>query len=83
LDTITATEIEDLEYRIAANAAQRSSSRCGRSARESFIAAARAIYSRAIADDLLPVGSLAAHRVAKLRRLPGARRALQIRCRPR
>jgi len=76
LDTVTATEIEELEYRVAANAAQRSSSRYGRSARESFIAAARAIYSRAIADDLLPVGSSPAHRVAKPRRLPSTRRAL-------
>ncbi len=76
LNTITATEIEDLEYRVAANAAQRSSNRYGRSARESFIAAARAIYSRAIADDLLPAGSSPAHRVSKPRRLPSTRRAL-------
>ncbi|WP_282776469.1 MULTISPECIES: site-specific integrase [unclassified Nocardia] len=76
LNTITATEIENLEYRVAANAAQRSSNRYGRSARESFIAAARAIYSRAIADELLPAGSSPAHRVAKPRRLPSTRRAL-------
>lgn len=78
LDAITATDIEELEYRVAANAAQRSSNRYGRSARESFIAAARAIYSRAIADDLLPAGSSPAHRVAKPRRLPSTRRALTV-----
>ncbi|WP_191094035.1 tyrosine-type recombinase/integrase [Nocardia colli] len=76
LDAITATEIEELKCRVAANAAQRSSSRYGRSARESFIAASRAIYSRAIADDLMPIGSSPAHRVAKPRRLPSTRRAL-------
>lgn len=78
LDAITATDIEELEYRVAANAVQRSSNRYGRSARESFIAAARAIYSRAIADDLLPAGSSPAHRVAKPRRLPSTRRALTV-----
>ncbi len=41
-----------------------------------MIATARAVYTRAIANDLLPPGASPAHRVAKPRRLPGVRRAL-------
>ncbi|KZM72710.1 tyrosine-type recombinase/integrase [Nocardia terpenica] len=76
LDRITATDIEQLEYHVATHVVPRRSNRDGRSAREAFIAAARAIYSRAIADDLLPAGSSPAHRVPKPRRLPSTRRAL-------
>ncbi len=48
----------------------------GNPAGEHVIAAARALYNRAIADDLIEPGASPAHRVAKPRRLPSTRRAL-------
>src|SRR2546429_4852996 len=41
-----------------------------------MIAAARAIYNRAIADGLIDAATSPAHRVVKPRRLPSTRRAL-------
>lgn len=76
LDQISATDIEELEYRVATHLTVRSSNRDGRGARELLISAARAIYNRAIADDLIPPGSSPAHRIPKPRRLPATRRAL-------
>lgn len=76
LDQITATDIEQLTHRLAAGARVRRNTRGGRSAREHLIAAARAVYIRAIADNLLPAHAGPAHRVAKPRRLPNRRRAL-------
>ena len=76
LDTITSTDVEALQRQIAATARSRRNSRHGRHAGELAIAAARAVYTRAIADGHLEPGTSPAHRVAKPRRLPTVRRAL-------
>jgi integrase len=76
LDTITASDIEAMQRQVAATARSRRNSRHGRHAGELAIAAARAVYVRAIADGLVEAGSSPAHRVAKPRRLPSTRRAL-------
>ncbi|WP_037069292.1 tyrosine-type recombinase/integrase [Pseudonocardia acaciae] len=76
LDQITASDIEAMRHDAAATARSRRNSRHGRHAGEHVIAAARALYTRAIADDLIPPGTSPAHRVAKPRRLPSTRRAL-------
>jgi hypothetical protein len=79
LDRITATDIEELAGRVAAGVRPRRTGRGGRSAREHLIAATRAVYTPAITDDLLPVGSSPAHRVAKPRRFGSQTRYLQRR----
>lgn len=61
---------------MVATARSRRNSRHGRHAGEHVIAAARAIYNRAIADGLIHPAASPAHRVAKPRRLPNTRRAL-------
>ncbi|MGI9062696.1 MAG: tyrosine-type recombinase/integrase [Pseudonocardiaceae bacterium] len=76
LDQISATDIEAMQHRMAATARSRRNGRHGRHAGEHVIAAARAIYVRAIADGHIAPGSSPAHRVAKPRRLPSTRRAL-------
>ncbi|WP_219413448.1 tyrosine-type recombinase/integrase [Pseudonocardia nigra] len=76
LDQISASDIEAMQHQMAATARSRRNSRHGRHAGEHVIAAARAIYNRAIADGLIERGASPAHRVAKPRRLPSARRAL-------
>jgi integrase len=76
LDQISASDIEALQHRMAATALTRRNGRHGRHAGEHVIAAARAIYTRAIADNLIAPGTSPAHRVAKPRRLPSTRRAL-------
>jgi hypothetical protein len=76
LDQITASDIEALQHAAAATATSRRNSRHGRHAGEHVIAAARAIYTRAIADNLIAPGASPAHRVTKPRRLPSTRRAL-------
>jgi hypothetical protein len=76
LDQITASDIEALQHAAAATARSRRNSRHGRHAGEHVIAAARAIYTRAIADNLIAPGASPAHRVTKPRRLPSTRRAL-------
>jgi integrase len=76
LDAIAASDIEALRHTVIADALVRRTSRGGRHAGEHVIAAARAVYNRAIADGLIPPGASPAHRVAKPRRLPGTRRAL-------
>jgi hypothetical protein len=43
---------------------------------ENVISAARAFFTRAIADGLIPAGGSPAHQVSKPRRLPSPRRAL-------
>jgi len=53
LDTIAATDIEAMQQQMAATARSRRNSRSGRHAGEHVIAAARAIYNRAIADGLI------------------------------
>jgi hypothetical protein len=76
LDTISATGVEAMQHQMAATARSRRNSRHGRHAGEHVVAAARALYNRAIADGLNDVGASPAHRVAKPRRLPNTRRAL-------
>jgi integrase len=65
-----------MRHQIAASARSRRNSRHGRHAGEHLVAAARAMYNRAIADGLIELGASPAHRVAKPRRLPNTRRAL-------
>jgi site-specific recombinase XerD len=76
LDEITATEIEAMRHDMADTAISRRNSRHGRHTGEHVIAAARAIYTRAIADGLIAPTASPAHRVAKPSRLPNHRRAL-------
>ncbi|MEU4482347.1 hypothetical protein AB0F68_30420 [Micromonospora sp. NPDC023966] len=76
VDTVTASEIEALMRQATAGARSRRNSRHGRHAGEHFIAAARAFYSRAIADGYIAASDSPAHRVRKPRRLPNTRRAL-------
>jgi integrase len=75
LDEIAATDVEALRYE-ASSARSRRNSRSGRHAGEHVIAAARAVFNRAIADGLIEPGASPAHQVAKSRRLPNTRRAL-------
>lgn len=76
LDAVAASDIEAMQRQIAATARSRRNSRSGRHAGEHVIAAARAIYNRAIADGLIDAAASPAHRVVKPRRLPSTRRAL-------
>jgi integrase len=76
LDTIAASDIEALQRETAATARCRRNSRSGRHSGEHLIAAARAVYNRAIADGLIDPLASPAHRVVKPRRLPSTRRAL-------
>jgi site-specific recombinase XerD len=75
LDRSSASDIEAMQHQMAATARSRRNSRHGRHAGE-HVAAARALYHRAIADGLIEPGASPAHRVAKPRRLPSTRRAL-------
>jgi hypothetical protein len=65
LDQITASDIEAMQHRMAATARSRRNGRHGRHAGEHVIAAARAIYTRAIADNVIVPGASPAHRIAK------------------
>ncbi|MFE9205415.1 tyrosine-type recombinase/integrase [Micromonospora sp. NPDC007230] len=76
LDEVTASDIEALMRQVTATARSRRTGRQGRHAGEHVIAAARAVYRRAIADGYIALGASPAHRVAKPRRLPNPRRAL-------
>ncbi|GGM58021.1 hypothetical protein GCM10011608_48730 [Micromonospora sonchi] len=76
LDAVAASDIEAMQRQAAATARSRRNSRSGRHAGELVIAAARAIYNRAIADGLIDPAASPAHRVVKPRRLPSTRRAL-------
>jgi integrase len=76
LDTIAASDVEAMQHQMAATAQSRRNSRHGRHAGEHVVAAARALFNRAIADGLIDPGASPAHRVAKPRRLPNTRRAL-------
>jgi integrase len=76
LDEIAATDVEAMRHEAAQSARSRRNSRSGRHAGEHVIAAARAVYVRAIADGLIEAGASPAHQVAKPRRLPNTRRAL-------
>ncbi|MCW3844527.1 site-specific integrase [Micromonospora yasonensis] len=76
LDAVAASDVEALKQQMTTTARSRRNSRNGRHAGEHVIAAARAFYSRAIADGLIDASASPAHRVAKPRRLPSTRRAL-------
>jgi len=76
LDEIAATDVEAMRHEAAQLARSRRNSRSGRHAGEHVIAAARAVFVRAIADGLIEPGASPAHQVAKPRRLPNTRRAL-------
>jgi integrase len=76
LDEVLASDIEAMKNTAANTARSRRSSRHGRHAGEHVVAAARAIYNRAIADGHIDHKHSPAHRVAKPRRLPNTRRAL-------
>ncbi|GAA1714550.1 hypothetical protein [Fodinicola feengrottensis] len=75
LDRIYASDIEAMQHTAAASARSRPNRRHGRHAGEHVIAAARAVYNRAIADGIVAPGLSLAHRVTKARRLPSTRRA--------
>ncbi|GIG59256.1 hypothetical protein Lfu02_36280 [Longispora fulva] len=79
LDKIAASDIEAMQRKTAASARSRRTTRGGRHAGEHVIAAARAVFNRAIADGLIDPTASPAHRVAKPRRLPSTRRALTTR----
>jgi integrase len=76
LDEVIASDIEALQWKATTAARRRHGERGGRHAGEHIIAAARAVYNRAIADGILTAAHSPAHRVAKPRRLPSTRRAL-------
>ncbi|WP_435124033.1 tyrosine-type recombinase/integrase [Micromonospora tulbaghiae] len=76
VDTVAASDVEAMKQEMIATARSRRNSRNGRHAGEHVIAAARAFYSRAVADGLIDASASPAHRVAKPRRLPSTRRAL-------
>ncbi len=76
LNDIAASDIEALHRTCTTTAIIRSNARNGRHAAENLIAAARAVYNRAIADGLIDPRFSLAHRVHKPRRLPSTRRAL-------
>ncbi|MEU3457251.1 site-specific integrase [Micromonospora sp. NPDC006766] len=76
LNHVAASDIEAMKQQRIARARSRRNSRNGRHAGEHVIAAARAFYSRAVADGLIDASASPAHRVAKPRRLPSTRRAL-------
>lgn len=78
LDQISASDIEAMQHQMVGAARSRRNNRHGRHPGEHVIAAARAIYNRAIADGLIQASASPAHRVAKPRRLPSTRRALTV-----
>jgi hypothetical protein len=75
LDEVVASDIEAMQHLMTATARSRRNTRSGRHAGEHVVAAARAVYNRAIADGLIAPGASPAHKVAKPRRLPNTRRA--------
>ena len=76
MTSFAATDIEYLKHEAACTARSRRNNRHGRHAGEHAIAAARALFNRAIADGIIAPGDSPAHRVPKPRRLPNTRRAL-------
>jgi integrase len=76
LDMVVATDVEALQRSCIQTARQRRNGRGGRHAGENVISAARAFFTRAIADGLIPAGRSPAHQISKPRRLPSPRRAL-------
>jgi integrase len=76
VDAIAASDIEALQRQAIVLARRRRISRGGRHAGEHVIAAARAVFNRAVADGLIEAAANPARRVPKPRRLPSTRRAL-------
>jgi integrase len=76
IDEILATDVEALRRQAAATAVHRRNGRDGRHAGEHAISAARAFFTRAIADGHLTRDASPAHQIPKPRRLPNTRRAL-------
>jgi integrase len=76
LDQITATDIETLMRQVMATTIHRRNHQHGRYAGEHLIAAIRAIYTHAVADELIPPHRNPAAKVRKPRRPPSSRRAL-------
>ncbi len=76
VDSISASDIEAIQRQAIPVARKRRTSRGGRHAGEHVIAAARAVFNRAVADGLIDAAANPAHRVPKPRRLPSTRRAL-------
>jgi integrase len=76
LDEPTTSEIKKLVAYIKANAVQRRNSRGGVHAAENLISALRCLYNHAVDDGLIDEKDNPARKVAKPRRLPSTRRAL-------
>lgn len=76
LNEITATDIEALAQQAVLERVRRRSDRGGTSTREHMVRAVRAIYSRAVADNLISAGRNPAARVPKPPRPETTRRAL-------
>jgi hypothetical protein len=76
LDEVRVTDIEILMHDVVANAVIRHNTRGGVYAAEHLLAALRAIYTRAVADNLIPPHLDPAARVRKPRRPPTNRRDL-------
>jgi integrase len=76
LDEPTTSEIKKLVAYIKANAVQRRNSRGGGHAAENLISALRCLYNHAVDDGLIDEKDNPARKVAKPRRLPSTRRAL-------
>jgi integrase len=76
LDEPTPSEIKQLVAYFKANAVQRRNSRGGHNAAENTISALRCLYRRAVDDGLIDGKDNPARKVAKPRRLPSTRRAL-------
>ena len=76
LDEPTPSEIKQLVACVRANTVPRRNARGGRSAAENLIAALRCLYKRAEEDGFIQERDNPARKVAKPRRLPSTRRAV-------
>jgi site-specific recombinase XerD len=76
LEEPTPSEIKQLVAYVKANAVPRRNSRGGHHAAENLISALRCLYQRAVDDGLIDEKDNPARKVAKPRRLPSTRRAL-------
>jgi site-specific recombinase XerD len=76
LDEPTPSEIKQLVAYVKANTVPRRNSRGGHNAAENLISALRCLYQRAVDDGLIDEKDNPARKVAKGRRLPSTRRAL-------
>jgi integrase/recombinase XerC len=76
LDEPTPSEVKQLATHVKANAVQRRNSRGGSHAAENLISALRCLYNHAVDDGLIADKDNPARKVAKPRRLPSTRQAL-------